>query len=67
MIDNRGLFGPHLGLAMACEQGDEARIRTLAKILEFDVALVNRYYMDSVVWAQEILRDSDAQHNVEAV
>lgn len=67
VIDNRGLFGPHLGLAMACEQGDEARIRTLAKILEFDVALVNRYYMDSVVWAQEILRDSDAQHNVEAV
>ncbi|WP_293762322.1 HDOD domain-containing protein [uncultured Aquitalea sp.] len=67
VIDNKGIFSPYLALAVACEQGDDARIGALCKVLNFEVDQANRYYLDSVVWAQEVLRESEVHNDVESV
>ncbi|UTH74866.1 EAL and HDOD domain-containing protein [Chromobacterium sp. IIBBL 290-4] len=67
VVEQKGIFGPHLALALACEQGDNVRIEALVKVLDFDLDLANQYYLDSVVWAQVVLRDSEVHNNVEAV
>ncbi|VEB41256.1 HDOD domain [Chromobacterium violaceum] len=67
VVERKGIFAPHLALAMACEQGDNVQIEALAKVLDFDLDLANQYYLDSVVWAQVVLRDSEVHNNVEAV
>ena len=54
-------------MALACEQGDTEQIEALAKVLDFEVELVNQYYMDAAVWAQVVLRDGEVHNNVEAV
>ncbi|WP_019102671.1 EAL and HDOD domain-containing protein [Chromobacterium haemolyticum] len=67
VVEQRGMFAPFLSMALACEQGDTEQIEALAKVLDFDVDLVNQYYMDAAVWAQVVLRDSEVHNNVEAV
>jgi EAL and modified HD-GYP domain-containing signal transduction protein len=67
VIEQKGIFAPHLALALACEHGDNVQIEAHAKVLNLDIDLVNQYYLDSVVWAQVVLRDSEVHNNVEAV
>jgi EAL and modified HD-GYP domain-containing signal transduction protein len=67
LLQQKGMFADHLQLAAACEQGDAGRIAQLAQHLALDLNTVNRYYMDAVVWAQEVLSENEAQHDVEAV
>ncbi|MDE1714840.1 EAL and HDOD domain-containing protein [Chromobacterium amazonense] len=67
VIEQKGIFAPHLALALACEHGDNVQIEAQAKVLNLDIDLVNQYYLDSVVWAQVVLRDSEVHNNVEAV
>ncbi|POZ62789.1 EAL and HDOD domain-containing protein [Chromobacterium alticapitis] len=67
VVEQKGIFAPHLALALACEHGDNVRIEALAKVLNFEIELVNQYYLDSVVWAQVVLRDSEVHNNVDAV
>jgi EAL and modified HD-GYP domain-containing signal transduction protein len=67
LLHQRGIFAPYFGLAVACEQGDNVKIPALTRLLDLDLELVNRYYMDAVVWTQEVLRDNDAQSDVGAV
>jgi EAL and modified HD-GYP domain-containing signal transduction protein len=67
LLVQKGIFAPYFALAVACEQGNNDKIAALTKQLNFELDLVNRYYMDAVVWAQEVLRDNDAQSNIEAV
>lgn len=67
VVENKGMFSPYLALALACEQGDDQRINALCKVLNFEVEHASRYYIDSVVWAQEVLRESEVHNDVEAV
>ncbi|POA98581.1 competence protein [Chromobacterium sinusclupearum] len=67
VIEQKGIFAPHLALALACEHGDNVQIEAHAKVLSLDIDMVNQYYLDSVVWAQVVLRDSEVHNNVEAV
>ncbi|MDF0605089.1 HDOD domain-containing protein [Neisseriaceae bacterium TC5R-5] len=67
VIENKGLFAPHLALSIAYEQGDDAEVTKLVRVLNFDLELVNHYYMDAVIWAQEILRNSEIHHDVSNV
>jgi EAL and modified HD-GYP domain-containing signal transduction protein len=67
VVENKGMFSPYLALALACEHGDDQRINALCKVLNFEVEHTCRYYIDSVVWAQEVLRESDVHNDVEAV
>ncbi|OWY39714.1 competence protein [Xenophilus sp. AP218F] len=67
VIEQRGIFAPYLALGLACEQGDNARIEAQARVLDFDLELVNQYYLDAVVWAQVVLRDSEVNNNVDSV
>ncbi|MBI3146885.1 MAG: HDOD domain-containing protein [Pseudogulbenkiania sp.] len=67
IVNHKGLFAPQLLLAMACEQGDTTRVHTIAKMLQFDDELINRYYADAVLWAQEVLHQSEVHSDVEAV
>lgn len=67
VVEQKGIFAPHLALALACEHGDNVQIEAQAKVLNFEIELVNQYYLDSVVWAQVVLRDSEVHNNVDAV
>ncbi|OBU85147.1 EAL and HDOD domain-containing protein [Chromobacterium subtsugae] len=67
VVEQKGIFAPYLALALACEHGDNVQIEALARVLDFDLDLANQYYLDSVVWAQVVLRDSEVHNNVEAV
>jgi len=67
VVENKGIFSPFLALALACEQGDDQRIAALCKVLDFEVEHASRYYIDSVVWTQEVLRESEVHNDVEAV
>lgn len=67
LLQQKGMFFSHLQLAEACERGDADKIARLAEKVTVDLDTVNRYYMEALVWAQEALRESEAQHSVEAV
>lgn len=67
LLRQKGIFAPYFGLAVACEQGDTAKVQALTKVLSLDLDLVNRYYMDAVVWAQEVLSQGEPQGNVDAI
>lgn len=67
LLRQKGIFAPYFGLAVACEQGETVKVQALTNMLKFDLDLVNRYYMDAVVWAQEVLSQGESQSNVEAI
>jgi len=67
LLRQKGIFAPYFGLAVACEQGDAAKVQALTKVLNLELDLVNRYYMDAVVWAQEVLSQGESQSNVDAI
>jgi len=50
-----------------CEKGDTEKIARLADQMTMDLDAVNRCYMEALVWAQQVLRESEAQHGVDAV
>ncbi|AXK38053.1 HDOD domain-containing protein [Crenobacter cavernae] len=58
LLAQKGLFAPYFQLAVACEQNDQIRVPVLARQLELDIELINRYHADAVLWAQEVLSDN---------
>ncbi|SCK28515.1 EAL and HDOD domain-containing protein [Vogesella sp. LIG4] len=67
LLHGRGLFAGQLQLAQACEKDDSDAIASLGAAQRVSLEQVTRLYMDAVVWAQEVLKDSDVQNNVDAV
>lgn len=67
LLHNKGLFAMPLQLAQACEQDDNDTITRLAEAMLVDLDQVNSVYMEAVVWAQEILSESEVQSDVESV
>lgn len=67
LLHRKGMFAPHLQLAVACEQDDQPLIIRLAEQLNIPMEQVSRGYMDATVWTQEVLRESAAQNDVAAV
>jgi len=66
-LHQKGLFATPLQLAEACEHDDSDGITRLSAAMEVDLDQVNNTYMEAVVWAQEILSESEVQSNVEGV
>ncbi|QBJ79638.1 EAL and HDOD domain-containing protein [Aquitalea sp. USM4] len=67
LLHDKGLFVAPLQLAKACEQDDSDSITWLAASMEVDIGQVNSVYMEAVVWAQEVLSESEVQSNVDSV
>jgi EAL and modified HD-GYP domain-containing signal transduction protein len=67
LLHQKGMFAAPLQLAIACEHGDEPLITRLAAQLQQPLEQVNSMYMDAIVWAQEVLRESEAQNDVATV
>ena len=67
LLHDKGLFAAPLQLAKACEQDDSDSITRLAASMQVDIGQVNSVYMEAVVWAQEVLSESEVQSNVESV
>ncbi|MEQ6292454.1 EAL and HDOD domain-containing protein [Vogesella sp. GCM10023246] len=67
LLNNKGLFAAPLQLALACENDDSERIASLCAAQRISLEQVTGLYMDAVVWAQEVLTESDVQNNVEGV
>jgi EAL and modified HD-GYP domain-containing signal transduction protein len=67
LLYNKGLFAMPLQLAQACEQDDNDTITRLAEAMTVDLDQVNSVYMEAVVWAQEILSESEVQSDVASV
>ncbi len=67
LLHGKGLFAEPLQLAQACEQDDSEAIAALCDAQQVSLEQVTSIYMEAVVWAQEVLKDSDVQSNVEGV
>lgn len=67
LLQQKGLFAAPLQLAEACEQDDGEGITSLAAQMDVDLDQVSSVYMEAVVWAQEVLSESEVQSNVEGV
>ncbi|BBF85383.1 hypothetical protein DLM_1767 [Aquitalea magnusonii] len=67
LLHQKGLFAAPLQLAQACEQDDNDAITRLSEAMSVDLDQVNSIYMEAVVWAQEILSESEVQSNVESI
>ena len=67
LLHQKGLFATPLQLAEACEHDDSDGITRLSAAMEVDLDQVNNTNMEAVVWAQEILSESEVQSNVEGV
>lgn len=67
LLRGKGLFAEPLQLALACEQDDSGTIARLCELQRISLEQVTRIYMEAVVWAQEVLKESDVQNNVEGI
>ncbi|EEG09751.1 EAL and HDOD domain-containing protein [Pseudogulbenkiania ferrooxidans] len=67
LLRGKGLFAEPLQLVLACEQDDNEAIARLGESQRVSLEQVTGIYLDAVVWAQEVLKESDAQNNVEGV
>ena len=67
LLQDKGLFAAPLQLTQACEQDDSSRISQLAAQMQVGLDQVSAIYMESVVWAQEVLSESNVQSNVEQI
>lgn len=59
LLNQRGMFAPYLALAISAEQDNADRIVALAELLKLEPADVNKAHIDAMVWAQEILVQSE--------
>lgn len=67
LTGHSGVMGDYLALAICCEQGDHQRILALCSRLGVDEEQVSHYYMESVIWTQEVLKENDVHNDVDAV
>ncbi|MFC3532349.1 EAL and HDOD domain-containing protein [Vogesella facilis] len=67
LLHDKGLFAAPLQLALACEDDDSAAIASLCAAQRVSLEQVTGLYLDAVVWAQEVLTESDVQSNVDGV
>lgn len=67
LLNNKGLFAGPLQLALTCERDDSGAIASLCQTQRVSLEQVTSIYMDAVVWAQEVLTESDVQNSVESV
>ncbi|MFC3625880.1 EAL and HDOD domain-containing protein [Vogesella amnigena] len=67
LLQGKGLFAQPLQLAQACERDDEAAIAQLCAAQRVSLEQVTAVYMEAVVWAQEVLKESEVQNNVDAI
>lgn len=55
VLDQEGLYGPFLQLALACES-DMAQAEALAEMLFIDAVQVNAARLSAIAWSQEVTR-----------
>lgn len=67
LLQGKGLFAQPLQLAQACERDDEAAIARLCAAQRVSLEQVTAVYMEAVVWAQEVLKESEVQNNVDGI
>ncbi|NDV11756.1 EAL and HDOD domain-containing protein [Crenobacter caeni] len=54
LVDGRGLFAPHLNLAVALETGDDAQAGTLARMLGVGFARAGMLDVEAAQWAESV-------------
>lgn len=54
LLHKRGKYAPYLELAIACEEFDQERISDLAAQLGLELAHVNAYHADALIWAEQL-------------
>jgi EAL and modified HD-GYP domain-containing signal transduction protein len=54
LLHKTGKYAPYLELAIACEAFDQERIAAIATQLGIDVAHVNAYHADALIWAEQV-------------
>jgi len=54
LLHKRGKYAPYLELAIACEQFDQDLIESLSEQIGLDVAHVNAFHADALIWAQQV-------------
>jgi EAL and modified HD-GYP domain-containing signal transduction protein len=61
LLHRQGKYAPYLKLAIACEESDQATIKSLADELGMDAFIVNQRHIEALTWAMsfsEALEDS---------
>lgn len=58
--NQRGMFAPYLALAISAEQDNADRVTSLADVLKLELGEVNRAHIDAMVWAQQMMSQSEA-------
>ena len=51
LVQRDGPYAPYLRLAIACENGDQVEIETLAQAHDLDAIRVNQQHIDALAWA----------------
>ncbi len=54
LLHKTGKYAPYLELAIACEAFDQERITEIATQLGMDIARVNAYHADALIWAEQV-------------
>jgi EAL and modified HD-GYP domain-containing signal transduction protein len=54
LLHKTGKYAPYLELAIACEAFDQERITEIASQIGIDVAHVNAYHADALIWAEQV-------------
>ncbi|WP_223247355.1 EAL and HDOD domain-containing protein [Sulfuriferula sp. AH1] len=54
LLHKRGKYAPYLELSIACEEFDQERISDLAAQLGLELAHVNAYHADALIWAEQL-------------
>jgi len=52
LLTQEGIYGPFLQLAIACEDADESRIKSLADSLQFDPTKINDCHIAALAWVE---------------
>ncbi len=61
LLHGEGKYAPYLKLAIACEEGDQAEIETLARACGMNAETINLRHIEALTWAMrysEALRES---------
>lgn len=55
--DQASAYSPFLNLAIACEESDRERLKTLAAQLAIPLPIINSLHLDALVWTQKTLME----------
>jgi EAL and modified HD-GYP domain-containing signal transduction protein len=54
LVHRRGIYGPFISIAEACEKGDFVTLDTLATQNLLDAGFINKCHLDAISWVETL-------------